>query len=99
MWVVRLLLTIFIIIIVVGLSIYNAGEKANVRFLGHIYEQVPVIIVAFWAFVIGMFVAFILALTYHSRLHHLLADQKKENKKLLSELTSLRNVAIEEAEE
>jgi len=99
MWVIRLLLTIFIIIIVIAISVYNAGEKTTFRLLGHTYEQVPVIIVACWAFVIGMFAAFILGLTYHSRLYKQLADQKRETKKLLLELTSLRNVAIEESEE
>ncbi len=99
MWVVRLLLTIFVIIIVVGFSIYNAGEKVTVRLLGHTYEQVPMIFMAYWAFVVGMLVAFVLGITYYSRMHKQLADQKKENRKLLSELTSLRNVAIEETEE
>jgi O-antigen/teichoic acid export membrane protein len=54
---------------------------------------------AYWAFVVGMLVAFVLGITYYSRMHKQLADQKRENKKLLSELTSLRNVAIEETEE
>ena len=99
MWVVRLLLTIFIIMVVVGFSIYNAGEKATVRLLGHTYQQVPMIFVAYWAFVVGMVVAFVLGITYYSRMHKQLAEQRKENKKLISELTSLRNVAIEEAEE
>jgi uncharacterized integral membrane protein len=99
MWVVRLLLTIFIIIIIIALAVYNAGEKTTFRLLGHTYEQIPVIVVACWSFVIGMIAAFILGLTYHSRLYKQLADQKRETKKLLSELTSLRNVALEEAEE
>ncbi len=99
MWVFRLILTLFIIMVVVGFSIYNAGEKVDVKLLGHTYEQVPMIFVAYWTFVVGMLVAFVLGITYYSRLYSQLAEQKKENKKLLSELTSLRNVALEEAEE
>ena len=99
MWVARLLLTLLIVILIVGFSIYNAGEKVSVRLLGKTYEAVPMIFVAYWAFVVGMLVAFVLGLTYYARMHRHLAEQKKENKKLISELTSLRNVAIEEVEE
>ena len=99
MWIARLLLTFLIVILVVGFSIYNASEKVTVRLLQHTYAEVPMIFVAYWAFVVGMLVAFVLGVTYYAKMHGELAEQKKENKKLISELTSLRNVAIEEAEE
>jgi uncharacterized integral membrane protein len=99
MWVARLLLTLIIVAIIIGFAVYNSGESVTVRVLGHTYESVPMIIVAFWAFIVGMVVSFVLALTYNARMQRQLAEQKRENKKLILELTSLRNVAIEEIEE
>lgn len=99
MWAARLLLTLLIVIIIVGFAIYNAGEKVTVRLPQHTYVDVPMIVMAFWGFIIGMLVAFVLGLTYYARMYKQLADQKKENKKLISELASLRNLALEEAEE
>lgn len=99
MWIARLLLTMLIVIIIVGFSIYNASEKVTVRLLQHTYVDVPMIFVAYWAFVVGMLVAFVLGITYYAKMHQQLAEQRKENKKLISELAALRNVALEEAEE
>ncbi len=99
MWILRALLIMLILIILIGFSIYNSGEKVSVNLFGTKYTEVPMIFVAYWAFVVGMLISFILGVTYYLKIHGELSQQKKETKKLLEELKALRNMAIQDVEE
>ena len=99
MWILRFLLILLIVILLVGFAIYNAGQKVTVQIFKTSYQEVPMIFVAYWSFVIGMMVAVVLGLTYYLKIHRRLSEHKRENKKLTSELAALRNVAIEEESE
>lgn len=99
MWAVRLLLLLFVVMVIIGFSIYNSSEKVAVNLITARYAEVPMIFVAYWAFVIGMLVSFILGVSYYLRSSNQLREQQKENRRLLTELTALRNRPIEEAEE
>ena len=99
MWILRALLIMLILIILIGFSIYNSGEKVAVNLFGTKYTEVPMIFVAYWAFVVGMLISFILGITYYLKIYAELTQQKKETKKLLEELKALRNMALHDVEE
>jgi uncharacterized integral membrane protein len=99
MWIIRTFLIIILIVLVVGFSIYNSDEKISVNLYGQEYVDVPMIFVAFWALVIGMLISFVLGVSYYFKMHAERRSLKKENKKLMDEVTALRNLPLEEAEE
>ncbi|KPL03513.1 MAG: hypothetical protein AMJ73_06645 [candidate division Zixibacteria bacterium SM1_73] len=99
MWILRTFVIIVLIVLVVGFSIYNSEEKLSVNLYGQEYIDVPMIFVAFWALVTGMLISFVLGVSYYFRMHSELRSLRKENKKLMEEVTALRNLPLEEAEE
>lgn len=96
MWAIRFFLIIVIIILVIGFSIYNSAETVDVNLFGKVYIDVPMIYLAFWAFVIGMLISFLLGITHYLKFQSELREQKKENKNLMEEITTLRNIPLEE---
>lgn|SRR5574341_324923 len=98
MWILRVLILMLIIIIIIGFSIYNSWQKVTVNLFGHHYNEVPMIFVSYWAFVVGMLVSFILGITYYLKIHGELSQQKKETKRLSDEIKALRNMTLEDVE-
>lgn len=99
MWILRTLVIIVIITLIVGFAIYNSDERSSVNLYGKQYFDVPMIFVAFWALVVGMLISFALGVGYYFKMYSELRNQRSENKKLLEEITALRNLPLEEEEE
>ena len=99
MWILRSLAIIVLIILIVGFAIYNSNERISVNLYGKQYYDVPMIFVAFWALVVGMLISFALGIGYYFKMYAELRDQRKENRRLLEEITALRNLPLEEEEE
>lgn len=99
MWAMRVLLLLAVIVLVVGFSIYNSAQRVVVHLIFGTYENVPMIVVAYWAFVLGMVVSFLLGIAYYLRITNQMREREKENKRMLAELTALRNRPIDTPEE
>ena len=99
MWAIRTFFIIVLIVLVVGFSIYNSQERVSVNLYGKEYIEVPMIFVGFWALVIGMILSFVLGVSYYFKMHSELRNMKKENKRLMDEVTALRNLPLEEEKE
>jgi uncharacterized integral membrane protein len=99
MWVLRILVILLIIVLVIGFGIYNSDVRISVNFFGKNYVEIPMIYVAFWALVIGMVVSFVLSISQYLKVQSELRVQKKENKNLMEEITTLRNFPLEDVEE
>lgn len=99
MWAIRTFFIIVLIVLVVGFSIYNSQERVSVNLYGKEYIEVPMIFVGFWALVIGMILSFVLGVSYYFKMHSELRNLKKENKRLMDEVTALRNLPLEEEKE
>lgn len=99
MWILRNLVIIVLISLIIGFVIYNSNEKVSVNLYGKEYFDVPLIFVAFWAMVVGMIISFALGVSYYFRTYSELRNQKDENRKLLEEITALRNLPLEEEKE
>jgi uncharacterized integral membrane protein len=92
-------LVLLIIALIVGFSMTNAHQLVTVDLLQAKYVGVPLVYVAYWAFLAGMLVTFVLGLTYVLRLHGDLRQEHMEKQRLLVEITALRNRSIEEIDE
>ncbi len=99
MWILRTLVIIVLITLIVGFAIYNSDERILVNLYGKQYFDVPMIFVAFWALVVGMLISFALGIGYYFKMYSELRNQRRENQKLLEEVTALRNLPLEEEEE
>ena len=98
MWILRTLVIIILITLIVGFAIYNSDERISVNLYGKQYFDVPMIFVAFWALVVGMLISFALGIGYYFKMYSELRNQRRENQKLLEEITALRNLPLEEEE-
>ena len=98
MWAIRALLVIVLVVGIVGFSVLNSEERVTVQLHDTTYYNIPLIVVTYWSFVGGMLVTFVLGLSYFWKLSLDLRDTRRENKRLLSELTALRNRPIEALE-
>ena len=96
MWALKILVILVVMMLLIGFSIYNSGEYVSVNLFGWQYAEVPMIIIAYWALVIGMVISFILGLSYYLVIQGELREQRKENKRLMEEVTALRNLPLEE---
>jgi uncharacterized integral membrane protein len=99
MWILRTLVIIVLITLIVGFAIYNSDERISVNLYGKQYDYVPMIFVAFWALVVGMLISFALGISYYFKMYSELRNQRRENQKLLEEVTALRNLPLEEEED
>jgi uncharacterized integral membrane protein len=99
MWAMRVLLLLIIIVLIVGFSIYNSAQRVAVHLIGASYENVPLVVVTYWAFVLGMVVSFLLGIAYYLRITNQMRERDKENKRMSAELTALRNRPIDMPEE
>jgi uncharacterized integral membrane protein len=95
MWVIRALLVMVLVVVIVGFSVLNSEERVTVQLHDTTYYNIPLIVVTYWSFVAGMLVTFVLGLSYFWKLSLDLRDARRDNKRLLSELTALRNRPIE----
>ena len=95
MWAVRAFLVIVLIVAIVGFSVLNSEERVTVALYNATYYNIPLIIVSYWTFVAGMLVTFVLGMSYFWKLSLDLRDARRDNKRLLTELTALRNRPLE----
>ena len=95
MWALRALLVIVLVVVIVGFSVLNSEERVTVQMYSATYYNVPLIVVTYWTFVAGMLVTFVLGLSYFWKLSLDLREVRRENKRLLTELTALRNRPIQ----
>jgi uncharacterized integral membrane protein len=98
MWILRTLVIIVLITLIVGFAIYNSDERISVNLYGKEYYDVPMVFVAFWTLVVGMLISFALGISYYFKMYSELRRQRGENKKLIEEITALRNLPLEEEE-
>lgn len=97
MWVLKNLAWLLIMIAVVGFAILNVhGRVSEIRLPGASYLDLPLTIVLFAAFALGMFLAFLLTLVNFLKGRAAMGRLARENQSLKQELRSLRNLPLED---
>lgn len=98
MWVFRTLLVVILIAVILGFSVYNVQECVTVSILDMRYiENVPMIYIAYWAFLFGMVISFLLFVTIFFKQAGELRRQKRIADSLTQEIAALRNRTIQES--
>lgn len=100
MWVFRAVLLVILFAVLVGFSVYNAGERVSVTLpLFQVkYIDFPLIYVAYWAFIFGLVVSSLLFVTVCIKQAAELRKHKRSLSALNNEVSALRNRTISEAE-
>jgi uncharacterized integral membrane protein len=97
MWILKNLAWLVIMVAVVGFAILNVnGRASEIRFPGATYTDLPLTIVLFAAFALGMFLAFLLTLVHQLKGRAAMGRLARENQSLKEELRALRNLPLED---
>jgi uncharacterized integral membrane protein len=96
MWIFRWLFIAIVMILVLAFALQNLEQRTVVRFYTWETVELPLILFLFEAFVVGLIVWFLVAIFHDLQLRSEIRRIRKENKKLRSELTALRNLPLEE---
>jgi uncharacterized integral membrane protein len=95
----RIVGIIFFVIVIgflIGFMIINSQTKTDLNLFGQNFYEIPLSIVCFYAFVVGMVFVLIFALADEIALRTSLHRVNKENRNLRKELDALRNLPFEE---
>ncbi len=97
MWILKNLAWLLIMVAVVGFAILNVnGRVSEIHLPGAVYVDLPLTVVLFAAFVLGMFLAFLLTLVNHLKGRAAMGRLNRENESLKQELRTLRNLPLED---
>jgi uncharacterized integral membrane protein len=99
MWIIRSFIVIVILLMIVAFAIQNAQEYVDIRVYNKLYENIPIAWVLFIAFVFGVTFWFIVSISQFFSLYSAHNKLKRENKKLLEEIKTIRNMPLQEADE
>lgn len=96
MWLWRLFFLALIMVLLLGFAIQNLEQKVEVALYKWHFTQVPLILVMFESFVVGVVILFIFTAVHDLQMRRELRRQRGEVKRLKEELSSLRNIPFEE---
>ena len=99
MWVIRYFIITVVILLILAFAIQNSYQRVDVNLLNHKYIDVPLVLVLFEAFVLGILFWFVISIAQFFKLHGALSKQKKENKRLLEEIKAIRNMPLQDSAE
>lgn len=97
MWIIRWIVMLLLMLLVIGFAMLNTEQKVSVSF--HWWETVPLPlwVVMYVAFAVGMIVWLFVSIFQVLGLKNGIRKLRKENRQLKEELDRMRNVTIEEA--
>ena len=97
---VRNILLLLVVIAMIGFAVLNPGQRLEVDlWLAGTWAEVPLVEVVFIAFVLGIGVGLLFMVFSVMDLRARLAGAHRSGHRLQGELTSLRNLPLEEEEE
>jgi len=99
LWFVRMLATLLAFVVLLGFAILNASQKTDVvLWWGRKYDflDVPLIVVLFIAFALGLFVWFVVTVFKDIRMRRVISEMRRRNAKLEAEIKALRNMPVED---
>ena len=95
MWILKNLLWLLLLIAVGGFAILNVnGRVSEVRLPGAVYADLPLTVVLFGTFVLGMLLAFIMTAVHYLKGRAAMNKLARENQDLKAELRALRNLPL-----
>jgi uncharacterized integral membrane protein len=99
MWIIRTLFIVIILILLLGFAVQNAYQRVSINILSKQYANVPMIVVLFLAFVIGILVWLIFTIFQYFKMQADIYQERKRSRRLTEEIKALRNRPLQEVEE
>jgi uncharacterized integral membrane protein len=99
MWMLKWLGIALLLILLLGFSMLNLDQRVNIDLLLWQFQDVPLILVIFEAFIIGMLIWFLIAFVNELKLRGELRALTRDRDEVSRELLALRNQPLEELEE
>ena len=98
MWAVRYFLVLVLIAVVLLFAVYNSAQHVDISIPGRLYFGVPLVVVLFCAFCVGMLASFVLTIVHWIRVNSDAKAARRRVSQLEMELTALRNRSLEDIE-
>lgn len=99
MWMLKWLGIAALLIVLLGFAMLNVDQQVDVDFFIWQFQDVPLILVIFEAFIAGMLVWFLIAFVNELKLRNELRTLRRGHEELSRELQALRNQPLEDLEE
>jgi len=99
MWIIRYAVAAVLIIGLLGFTIQNSYQRVQVNIATRIFSDVPLIFVVYAAFCVGLIFWFAISIVQYFKMMTALSVQKKKNRSLTQEITTLRNLPLEGIED
>lgn len=96
MWIIKYALAAAVLLAVMYFSFQNAQETTSIRLWQHYYENIPLVMVIFASFAVGVVFWFLVSMYQYFKVTSQLGDLRRKNRQLLDEIKSLRNLPLEE---
>ncbi len=96
MWMLKWLGVALLLILLLGFSMLNLDQFVDINLFFWQFDNVPLILVVFEAFVAGMLVWFIIAFINELRLRRQLRTLSRDRDQVHEELQTLRNQPLDE---
>ena len=96
MWIIRWIVLLLLMLLIIGFAMLNTDQKASVSFYWWQTIDLPLWVIMYLSFGVGMIVWFIVSLFQVLSHKHDIRKLKKENRQLKDELDRMRNVTIDE---
>jgi uncharacterized integral membrane protein len=96
MWILKSALIVVVFLAFLGFSFQNSYQVTTVNLAGTQYSSVPLIVVLYVAFAIGVIFWFIVSIFQYLRSTSQISELKRKNRQLLEEIKALRNLPLEE---
>jgi uncharacterized integral membrane protein len=96
----RLGVLLLIMVVAIGIAVLNPGERVLIDlFFAEPFENVPLVFVMFCAFLVGFAGGLVVAVVKLVELQTALRTTRRSQTRIAGELSTLRNLALEETEE
>jgi uncharacterized integral membrane protein len=96
----RLGVLLLIMVLAIGFAVLNPGERVDIDlFFGQPFENVTLVFALFCAFLIGFAGGLVVAVVKLVELRTSLRTTRRSQTRIAGELSTLRNLALEENEE
>lgn len=99
MWIIRYAVAAILIIALLGFTIQNTYQRVVINIATKTYVDVPLIFIVYVAFCVGLIFWFAISIIQYFRMMGQLSELKKKNRTLTQEITTLRNLPLEEPDE
>ncbi len=96
MWMLKWLGVALLLILLLGFSMLNLDQLVDIDLFFWQFQEVPLILVIFEAFIIGMLVWFLIAFVNEIKLRGQLRSLSRDRDEVHEELQALRNQPLEE---